>query len=358
MRLAFDLSVLRQPAVGTVRYATELRRAMGAAAGDDTLLDALGWPRGPRASRWRPANLASEIGWLTVGADVFAVRNRIDAWYGPANSLPMALPRPKAVTIHDTTFLMPGAHDPAYARWARVVYGAAGRRADVVFVPSEATRASLASDLGIDPGRITVAYPGVDHLAAHASSVDAPVDVGDPAARYALTVSQTEPHKNIAALVTAWQTAVPADLELWIAGPAGRAEADLAAAIAASPRRERIRRLGAVDDARLTALYQGATCFLFPSLAEGFGIPPLEAMAFGIPTGVAAAGSLPEVTAGAAVTFDPHDPADIAAAVTRLADDPDLRRDLASRGPLVADRYRWASTAETIWGTIRKIRDD
>jgi glycosyltransferase involved in cell wall biosynthesis len=350
MRVAFDQSILRHPRAGTARYALELRRAMAAQTGDDELVDAPGWPRRSRASGWRLVNLASDVGWLTLGADVFAARHGIEVWYGPANSLPLALPRPMVVTIHDTNFLRRDIHERAYVAWARRVYGAAARRATTVLAPSRATRDQLVADLGADPARITVANPGLDHLTGVR-----PTDA-DPATpqRYALVAGQTEPHKNIGALVDAWAGNVPADLHLLIVGPPGRAEADLAAAIAVCPARERIHRLGQVDDARLARLYRDATCFVFPSLAEGFGLPPLEAMAFGIPTAVAAAGSLPEVTDGAALVFDPHDARSIADAVTRVADDAEVRTDLATRGPLVAGRYRWANTATLVWDAIRE----
>lgn len=350
MRLGFDLSILRHPFAGTGRYAIELHRAMAAHSGPDVIVDAFGWPRGPRASRWRVANLASDLGWLTLGADGVALRHGLDAWYSPANSLPFVLPRPTIVTIHDTSFLG-DMHDRGYSRYARFVYGAAGRRADAVIAPSETTRRRLVEDLGIRPERVSVAYPGMDHLP---SVTAADRDPRSPA-RYALTVSQTEPHKNLPRLVEAWGLRIPSDLHLLIVGPPGRGEADLSAAIATSPVRERIHRLGRVDDTVLARLYCDATCFIFPSLMEGFGLPPLEAMRFRIPTAVADAGSLPEVTAGAALTFDAYDPVAIATATERLADDEVLRETLACRGAEVAGRYRWADTAASVWRIVRGV---
>jgi glycosyltransferase involved in cell wall biosynthesis len=116
-----------------------------------------------------------------------------------------------------------------------------------------------------------------------------------------------------------------------------------------------IHRLGRVPEESLARLYADATCFVFPSLAEGFGMPPLEAMARGVPTAVADAGALPEVTADGAVRFDPRSAEAIAAAVTSLVEDSAVRARLALAGPLVAARYTWAQTAETAWRVIRSI---
>jgi glycosyltransferase involved in cell wall biosynthesis len=111
--------------------------------------------------------------------------------------------------------------------------------------------------------------------------------------------------------------------------------------------------LGRVTAGGLETLYRGAACCLLPSRAEGFGFPALEAMARGIPVAVANAGSLPEVTAGGAVTFDPYDPSDLAAKVEQLMD-PSGRASLIANGRDVAARYRWSVAADAVWTIIRE----
>jgi glycosyltransferase involved in cell wall biosynthesis len=120
--------------------------------------------------------------------------------------------------------------------------------------------------------------------------------------------------------------------------------------------RELVHFLGAVDEPRLARLYQDATCFLFPSKAEGFGFPPLEAMARGIPTAVAGSGSLPEVTDGGALVFDQDDPDAVANVCSRLTNDAAERERLAAAGRLIAGRYLWRETAQTAWMAIREAR--
>lgn len=349
MRLAYDLSILRYPPAGTARYATELLGAMRAMRPGDVIVEARGWPRRSQGGRrWRPVNLASDLGWLGLGANAAALAGQVDAWFSPANVLPLALPRPMVVTIHDANVLEGAGYDRAYAAYARVVHARSGRRAAAVIADSGFTRERLIEAYGLDPERVVVAYPGIDHLPPAVAKAP-PI----PGARYVLFVGQTEPHKNLVRLVAAWSE-VPSDADLVIAGPRGRGEADLKAAIATSPVAARIQRVGPVSDDALVRLYVGASGFIFPSLTEGFGMPPLEAMRHGIPTAVADATCLPEVTAGAALTFDPLDPTAIADAVRRIMDDGTLRERLIADGPRIAGRYRWADTARTVWDAIAR----
>jgi glycosyltransferase involved in cell wall biosynthesis len=353
MRLAYDLSILRHPPAGTARYATELLRAMRVIAGSDEIDETMGWPRGPRGGSVRRIwNLGSDLGWLTVGAAAVAARRRSDAWFSPANVLPLALPRPKIVSILDTNVVTArDQYDRAYAAYATRMFRSAGRRADAVLTLSSDSRRRLIDLLGLPPGRIVVAYPGIDH----ALRIEPGPRIAGLPASYALFVGQTEPHKNVERLVAAWDLDVPRDLVLVIAGPPGRDEPRLTELIAGSPARARIHRLGRVSEDSLARLFADATCFVFPSLAEGFGLPPLEAMARGVPTAVADAGALPEVTADGAIRFDPLRPEAIAEAVTRLVEDTALRTRLTVAGPAVAGRYRWVDTAETAWRVVRSV---
>jgi len=353
MRLAFDLSILRHPPAGTARYATELLRAMRLTAGQDEIDETMGWPRRPRGGSVRRIwNFGSDIGWLTIGAAAVASRRHSDAWFSPANVLPLALPRPKIVSILDTNVV--GArdqYDATYAAYAEWMFRSAGKRADAVLTLSNDSRQRLIDVLGVPADRIVVAYPGLDHVLR----VEPGPRIAGVPASYALFVGQTEPHKNVERLIAAWTLDIPRNLSLVIAGPPGRDEPRLTKVIARSSARARIHRLGRVSEESLARLYADATCFVFPSLAEGFGLPPLEAMARGIPTAVADAGALPEVAAEGAVRFDPLKPEAIAEAVTRLVEDTALRTLLTVAGPQVAGRYRWANTAETAWRVVRSV---
>jgi len=117
----------------------------------------------------------------------------------------------------------------------------------------------------------------------------------------------------------------------------------------------RVRHLGYVSDGELRALYEGAACFLYPSLYEGFGLPPLEAMACGCPVVVSRSGSLPEVCGDAALYCDPLDPADIARATSSVVGSPTLRSELASLGIQRAKHFTWEQTARNLMTVIEEV---
>jgi glycosyltransferase involved in cell wall biosynthesis len=351
MRVGVDLSILRHPPSGTSRYATEVLAALPAALGAEW--EVVGFGGFPRA-RWRnairrPVNLAGDLAWWTLGSSVRAAAGRIDAWYSPSNILPLGLPRPKVVTIHDANLFNPhGGYDRGYVKVAAPLFRRSVHAARGVLTDSEFARSAIADRLGLDPSTIAVAYPGIDHTSA---AVPLDPDPGLPG-HYALFVGRTEPHKNVRLLVEAWNRGVPEDLHLVVAGAAGGDDEAIRGAVARSPAAGRIHLPGAVSEGRLAQLYRDAACFLFPSRMEGFGLPPLEAMRRGVPTAVAKATCLPEVTAGAALLFDPGDPAAVVAAIVDLLSPATADR-LRQDGPAVAARYRWDQTAEKIASAIR-----
>jgi glycosyltransferase involved in cell wall biosynthesis len=354
VRLGFDLSILRHPYGGTARYAEELLTAMTAACRPtDAVITDRGWRRLRRGHRvLRSVNLASDLAWTTIGVPLVVLRQRVDVWYSPSNIVPTVLQRPEIVTIHDVNFLLnPDAYDRGYARYAEVMFRRSARHADHVITVSEFSRSQLMSAFGVSGDRVTVVYPGVDHvLAARAPAEPVP---GLPE-RYALFVGQTEPHKNVGLLLDAWESGLLGDLHLVIAGQPGREHARIVERTSRAPLAGRVSILGKVTPGQLKTLYARARCFLSPSPAEGFGFPPLEAMACGVPTAVARAGSLPEVTAGAALTFDPDDPLELATRVLEIATESSARSSLIAQGIEVAGRYRWAAAAEAVWAVARE----
>jgi glycosyltransferase involved in cell wall biosynthesis len=170
--------------------------------------------------------------------------------------------------------------------------------------------------------------------------------------RYFLAVGSRNPNKNLDLLFAAFtRLAVAPATRLVVVGSAdNRVFAGVTAVLAvpSAPRSEAVIEAGAADDAELRALYEHALALVFPSLYEGFGLPPLEAMACGCPVLCSNAASLPEVCGDAVLYFDPQSIEQISAAMAQILRDADLRDSLRERGRVQARRFGWQAAAERL----------
>ncbi len=276
--------------------------------------------------------------------------------YFPFWLMPLTMPCPSVVTIHDLLYShFPRSVSPQ-RKLAQDVYTAlAARRARRIHAPSASTRRDLERYFAIPTAKIDVipsAVPAHLQVAAAAPAAAAVVARRFSLERpFALYVGNHKPHKNLARLLSAYaavHTQVAVDLV--IAGAkSSYADPDTLPDLArAQPlvAAGRVHFLGQVEDASLAALYASAQFFIFPSLHEGFGFPPLEAMQHGTPVACSNTSSLPEVVGDAALTFDPLDEAQIAAAMVRLDQEPELRARLARAGPEQVRRFSWHASAQ------------
>jgi len=270
------------------------------------------------------------------------------------NFLPPATRSPGVVmVVHDLAYeRLPETAPHMDDRWRREFDGWL-RRAAGVLVPSHSTKRDLVAAHRIDEARVHVTPLGVD-MAAFAPAPPEAVDavrrkygIDQP---YALFVGGIEPRKNLDALVRAFATTEPGTRLVIAGGPVRwdpKALDRLEAMIEKLPTaaRARIVRTGYVNDREKVALMSGATMLAYPSLYEGFGFPVLEGFAAGLPVLTSDVSSLPEVTGDAAVAVDPRDERAIAAGLTQLFDDEDLRAMLSAAGLIRAARFTWESTA-------------
>jgi len=211
---------------------------------------------------------------------------------------PLDLPR--VVTVHDVQHLdLPRMFSRPELAFRRLAYDRAARRATAVIVPSSFVQERVVARLGVPPERVHVIHHGVDHVRF------APCD--EPRESFLLYPARAWPHKNHARLFEAFAELRRERPELRLVLTGGGHET-LSLPTGAESR-------GLVGGDELAALYRRAACLVFPSLYEGFGAPPLEAMACGCPVAASRAGSMPEVCGDAAVLFDPEDPHAIAAGV-------------------------------------------
>jgi alpha-1,3-rhamnosyl/mannosyltransferase len=276
------------------------------------------------------------------------VTTRGDAFHSPYYALPFALAVPKIVTLADLTPLVLPQEMPSALR--RVAYRflnqAAARRAQAVLTFSDASRADLERILKIPRAKISIVP-----LAADESFAPQPVSeiarVRHTLAlpeKYALYVGSNKPHKNLPRLVEAWNQ-VESDAVLVIAGAWDARYPEAQSLTAKFDLQERVLYRHSIAENDLPALYSGAACFVFPSVHEGFGLPPLEAMACGAPVACAYASSLPEVVGDAALFFEPRQIQDIARALSELLNDETLRARLRERGMARARQFSWERVA-------------
>lgn len=352
---------------GTGRHAYELARRL---AGEHEGLEVhVAWPEGV------PLETGNEAFIHRIPCDSPGARLRFDQFgihalarqinasliHYPANVGALRGSTPSVLTVHDLSFF----REPAWFRWERALYYRQAsrrsiRRAARIIAVSKATALDLEAILHVPGERISIIPNGCDPVFRPDPSGEEEAlrtKMGLPK-RFVLFVGTVEPRKNIPRLIEAFDR-IAADIpqDLVIAGRDGWKTAPVYAALAAMQHRDRVHRVDFVPPGDLPALMRLPDAFLFPSLYEGFGLPPIEAMASGTPVLVGNTSSLPEVAGDAAVFVDPLDTASIAAGIVRVSTDDALRDSLREKGLLQARGYRWErAAAETRAAYAKALR--
>jgi len=288
----------------------------------------------------------------------------VDVFHSPDYVLPPVRHGKAVVTVHDLSFLRyPEGAEPKLRRYLSNAVPRAASRADLVLADSENTRNDIIELLGTSPDKVEVLYPGVDGsfrpvqddgLLARARAVyglDFP---------FILTVGTLEPRKNHVLLLDAYAALreVPdVPHKLVIAGRKGWLCEGVFRRVEELSLEEDIIFLGFVSDEDLPALYRLADVFVFPSLYEGFGLPPLEAMACATPVIASDTSSLPEVVDDAGLLVRPDDPAVLADTIRRVLNDRGLREDLVRRGVSQARKFTWQRTGDRLLRLYRRFAD-
>lgn len=337
--IAVNTWALQSPVTGVQRY----------------LLELLPHLPGP-VQRVRPSHPLH--GWRGLAWEqcVLPARTRGRLLWSPCSTGPLAL-RAQVVTVHDVAPLdHPEWLTAKFAAWYRFLLPRLARRARHLIAISEFTKRRLVATTGVNPAKVTVILHGIDaRFSPQPPEAVAAVchRHGLEPGKYWLSLGTLEPRKNLPRLLAAWSAALPdldAGLQLALAGAAGNRNFFAAPGLPQLPARTRL--LGHVPEGDLPGLYAGAMAFAYLSLYEGFGKPPLEALACGTPVLASNAASLPEVVGDAALTVDPADTGAITAALIRLAADPNLRARLSAAGRERALQFDWARSAAKTWRVL------
>lgn len=285
----------------------------------------------------------------------------VDVVHGPNFVVPPARSAARVVTVHDlTAWRYPALVDRFSADYpdlvARAVAGGAW-----VHAPSRFVAGELADILGLDPARVVAVANGAPDLGPDEPGRDAATGRRCAGAeRYVLAVGTVEPRKDLPGLVAAFDQVAADDPEvhLVLAGPDGWGTDALADAVGQARHQTRIVRLGWVDDDERAALLRGASVVAYPSVYEGFGLVPLEAMAAGVPVVSTRAGAIPEVVGDAAELVEVGDVDALAGALARLLGDQERRDELVAAGHLRRARFRWETTVDDIVALYRRAAAD
>ncbi|HUM44909.1 MAG TPA: glycosyltransferase family 1 protein [Fervidobacterium sp.] len=287
---------------------------------------------------------------------ILPVRLKGNLLFSPSNTGPLMVER-QVVTIHDITPLdHPEWLNPRFARWYQFLIPRLVHKAQKVIAVSEFTKSRICDVASLKPNKVVVIYNGIDERFRPKSfeEIDQVKDaLGIADFRYILTVATIEPRKNLQRLLEAWSVAcsnLPQDVWLVVAGAKGKDIIFKNTSLKKLP--PRVYMPGHVPDEHLPALYSGAIALVYVSLYEGFGLPPLEAMACGTPVLTSNVASIPEVVGDAALTVDPYDIDAIAEGIKRLVEDDNLRRELSQKGLARAKLFHWDRTAELTWNVL------
>lgn len=298
--------------------------------------------------------LAEELGVIVVGLNKSVLWEQIDLpLYLLRNGSPLLinlcnvapiLYNNQIITIHDMAFFInPTWFRKKFTRYYTFVIPIISKRAKLVFTVSNFSKQEIIKYLSILPEKIKVIYNGTSELADSNNSY--PITE-----KYILVVGSVNPRKNISRLINAFNSIPDKDYKLIVAGDNSSVFNNKDSRITTTT--EDIIFMGRIDDQTLASLYKKAILFIYPSLYEGFGIPPLEAMSYDCPTLVSDIGSLREVCADASAYVNPVDTDGIANKITELIQDKDKRLDLVAKGAINIKRFSWNSSARKVAESI------
>jgi len=288
-----------------------------------------------------------------------------DLLHSPHYVLPLLCRHRAVVTIHDCIHLLFPEYLPnrLAPRYAREMMGSAIRRSDLVLTVSEASRRDILSFYpSTNPERVEVVPNAIDEAILQDPGEEEMERVRERyqiRGRFVLYAGNIKPHKNLERLIAAFgllkQRPGHEDVKLLIIGDEVNKYGALRRSVEAAAVRQDVRFFGFVPERTLAALYRLADAFAFPSLYEGFGLPPLEAMACGTPVVTSRISSLPEVVGDAALLVDPYRVDDIASGLERVLGDEALRAGLVARGRERVKLFSWERSIGAIHAHYMKV---
>jgi glycosyltransferase involved in cell wall biosynthesis len=307
----------------------------------------------------RPKNLNKQVipvrsifrKWWLLGLPSLLRIYQVDVFHGTNYYVPLFSPCPTVVTIHDLSlFTQSHTHERASVKRGKLRIPIMARRARMIIAPSEWTRREIVERLRVSPDKIRVIYEaareGMEPLPPHLCQPA--LDKYRIRRPYLLYVGTIEPRKNLLTLLRAYDELLRTTTrrpQLALCGGRGWLDDEVFNLVEELKLQDQVRFTGYVDDADLPALYSAAEAFVYPSFYEGFGLPPLEAMACGAPVITSDVSSLPEVVGKAGLTHDPNDARALTEAMAKLLGDETAREHFRREGLKQAAKFSWQRAA-------------
>ncbi len=296
---------------------------------------------------------------------------QLNVFHMPHRWVPYFLPGPYVATLHDINNILFPEEDPSSSpeRVRRHMLARGLRRAARVIAVSEATKRDAVTHLGLSPDRIEVVHNAIDEQVGRPVTDNERIEVlhrYQIRGPFVLYTGRIQPHKNIPRLIEAFAVAKAelekrpeySELTLIVIGDQSDAFPAVRHAVMRSRVQQSVRFLGFVPVETLRCFYEAATAFLFPSLYEGFGLPPLEAMAHGTPVITSNLSSMPEAVGDAAVLVNPENVFEIARGLQRVLLDETLREQLRRRGREQVARFSWDQSARRVLAIYHQVGRD
>ena len=366
MRIGIDGIPLRYLKTGVGHYTFEVARSLALDSPSDEFelispYPFISQPGDGCEPRW-PSNLSAvhvkanllQRRWWAVGLPRYIKRHPLALYHGTNFEVPLWKGCATLLTIHDLSVLLyPEAHEKRFVRRSRLLLPLMARTATMILAPSESVRREVCEHLKVKTAKVVAVPEAARRIFRPLTSQETEatrkrLGVEDG---FLLYVGTIEPRKNLLSLVRALNQVLcetPLRPQLVIAGKKGWLTDDLYAYLKESPAAERVLFTGYVTDEELCALYSSCRAFVYPSLYEGFGLPPLEAMACGAPVIASEIPSIKETVGDTARLVDPKDVDALAQSIVRLLEDDSERQHLSSAGLRRAAEFSWERTARSI----------
>ena len=372
--IAIDYTPAYQQAAGIGRYVRELVHALAQAdtkteyrlfvtgTGNAHQLVSVGANFQWRTTALSPIWLSRLWHRLSVPLPIEYFVGSVDLFHSTDFVLPPVRSSTVSVlTVHDLSFVrVPESASPRLKAYLDRVVPTSVARATHVLADSSATKSDLVGLYDVQPEKVSVLLSGVSsrfRLQSDELILTTRSKYGIGSAPYILSIGTVQPRKNYSRLIRAIASLRSQGYahNLVIAGGKGWLADEMYETIRTTQMENFVKLIGFAEDADLPALYSGATCFAFPSLYEGFGLPVLEAMACGTPVVTSNVSSLPEVAGDAGLTVDPYDVEELTYALKRVIDDSELRISLINAGLVRAGQFTWGKSVSELMRIYSKL---